>query len=343
MKKKTITLKDVAARAGVSYQTVSKVLNGTIHVTPETESRIRKAARALEYRPNTRARNLRTQSSRLIGYAWIKRAVEEYSPILDQFQRSLAAAAKLSGFHLLTFLIEGDRLNPEPYDELYAQQQVDGFVLADTNSNDPRIAYLMQQKIPFVSFGQANPGWHHCWVDVDGRQGIKLVVEHLLRRGHERIALLTWPEGSQAGKHREKGYLAALQSAGIAFDSQWMLRGDNSAEFGTQALYQLNALPVAQRPTAIACVNDLIAIGVLNAAASLGLRAGRDIAITGYDNAPLVQYLQPPLTSIRQPIDEAGRIAVDLLLAQIVGEPPVQEQYLLTPELIERESSSGLF
>jgi DNA-binding LacI/PurR family transcriptional regulator len=337
------TLKDVAAQAGVSYQTVSKVLNNQASVTSETEARIRQAIDDLNYTPNVSARNLRTQSSNLIGYAWRQTPDGAPHPVLDRFLYSAAQTAEANGYHLLTFLIgeESPHLNPAPYQDLYARRQVEGFILADTNHDDARIAYLMEQNIPFACFGQANPEWDYCWVDVDGRSGMTRVVNHLVERGHQRIALITWPEGSRAGNDREQGYLHGLQTAGILFDPAWLVRGENEVQTGVNAVSQLLALPAAQRPTAVACVSDQIAIGALYEATAHGLQVGSDLAITGYDDAPMSEFLHPPLTSVRQPIPEVGGQVIELLLKQIDDEAIDTKGILLDPELIVRESSSS--
>lgn len=335
-----VTLKDVAKRAGVSYQTVSKVLNDKANVSPETEARIWQAVEDLDYKPNVSARNLRTQSSNLIGYAWRQTTGANTHPILDQFLASAAQVVEAHGYHLLTFLIGDDEpLDVSPYRELVARRQVEGFLLADTNHNDPRIAYLIEREIPFASFGRANDAWDYCWVDVDGRYGTQITVEHLIAQGHRRIGLITWPEGSRAGEEREQGYRRGLQEAGIAFDDAWLLRGKNSVQFGFNGVNQLLNLPDEQRPTAVMCVSDQIAIGALNGAQSLGLEVGQDVAITGFDDVPMAEFLHPALTTVRQPIPEVGRQVVDLLLRQLNDDPIPQKGILLKPELIIRHSS----
>jgi DNA-binding LacI/PurR family transcriptional regulator len=335
-----VTLKDVAARAGVSYQTVSKVLNKQAQVAPETAERIWHAVAALGYRPNISARNLRTQETNLIGYGWSHIPGSYFHPVLDRFLHSVAYAAEARGYHLLTFLVpEAERADLSPYRELFARRQVDGFILANTIQNDPRIAALMEENIPFASFGQANEAWDFCWVDVDGRHGIQLAMDHLLQSGHRRIAFISWPEGSQSGFHREQGYLGCLQAAGIDLDPEWIRRGPDTAQTGARALDALLALPAKRRPTALVCVSDMIAIGAMNAAAAAGLEPGRDVGIIGFDDVPMAEFLHPPLSSVRQPIPEIGEILIEMLLSQLNGTPPPSHSVLLKPELIIRGSS----
>lgn len=335
-----ITLKEVAAAAGVSYQTVSKVLNKQATVSPETEARIWEAARQLHYRPNVSARNLRTQSSNLIGYTWQRAADESPRPIIDQFLYNAMLRFEQEGYHVLTLLMGIDEeMDVTIYREVYGRRQVEGFILADTNHNDPRIAYLIEQNIPFASFGRANDDWDFCWVDVDGRYGMRIVVEHLLAQGHRRIGLITWPEGSEAGAHREAGYEDGLLAAGIEPNPRWITRGENTVQTGAEGTAQLLALPAAERPTAVMCISDYIAIGALNAARAAGLQPGPDIAITGYDDLPMSQFFHPPLTTIHQPIAEVSLQLAELLLKQINNEPIPQKGILLNPRLVVRESS----
>ncbi|MCC6602677.1 MAG: substrate-binding domain-containing protein, partial [Anaerolineae bacterium] len=174
---------------------------------------------------------------------------------------------------------------------------------------------------------------------VDGQCGTRITAEHLLAKGHRRIGLITWPEGSRAGEEREQGYRRGLEAAGVSFDEAWLFRGDNSVQSGFHGVNQLLQLPEARRPTAVMCVSDQVAIGALNGAQALGLEVGQDVAITGFDDMPTAEFLQPALTTVRQPIPEVGQQVVDLLLKQLNEEPIEQKGILLKPELIVRRSS----
>lgn len=335
-----VTLKDVAQEAGVSYQTVSKVLRGQIAVMPETRARIESAVARLDYRPNIAARNLRTRSSNLIGYGWQQSGTGSPHPVLNEFLYCAVQRAEAEGFHVLTFLL-GDEM-PETvalYRDLYARRQVEGFILADTNNDDPRIRFLLDNGIPFASFGRSNDEWDFCWVDVDGQSGLRQITSHLQERGHRKIALITWPEGSRAGCERETGYLNQMSAKALPVQDRWIARGDNTVSEGFRVMSRLLDLPDDERPTAVACVSDNLAIGAMHAAITDGLVIGSDIAITGYDNAPMTEFLYPPLTTVRQPIPEAGQLVIEMLLEQISGSAVEMRQRLLEPELVIRESS----
>ena len=335
------SMSDVARRAGVSQTTVSFILNDTpgSNISQDTRDRVWAAVEELDYRPNVSARNLRTQSTNLIGYGFDDPTGVTSHPILDQFLYSAILSLEAAGYHLLTFVTPA-RTDTTAYQDLYRRGQVAGFVVANTNDDDPRIAHLIDEKAPFASFGRANDAWDFPWVDVDGINGMEQVVAHLAAAGHRRIGLISWPEGSKAGSARERGYANGLAEAGIDFDPGWLCRGENLVQTGVEGLAQLMALPANRRPTAVACVSDQIAVGVMNAAAAEGLAVGRDLAVTGYDDSALAQFLHPPLTSVRQPIAAVGREIVRLLLAELRHEPAGTRGILLNPELIIRQSSN---
>jgi DNA-binding LacI/PurR family transcriptional regulator len=338
---KQVTLKQVAAHAGVSYQTVSKVLNHQIHISKETEERIWEAVDTLGYRPNQLARSLRSRRSRLIGYSWEPSPPDQANTILDQFLASMTRAAEDAGYHLLAFTHHyGDKWLAS-YRELIDTNRVDAFVLSSVEFEDPRILFLKDQNFPFVAFGRSNPNWDIPYVDVDGAFGIQLAVEHLVQRHHERIAVLAWPEDSRVGQNRMEGYLRSMQTAGIEVAAQWIARGQGRFAFGYAAASDFLDWPASDRPTAIVAFNDAMAIGAMHAIQDRGLDVGVDIAVTGFDDAPMAQYLHPPLTSVRQPVWEVGQRLTKLLLDSLDGREPAERHVLLPPQLVVRESSGG--
>jgi DNA-binding LacI/PurR family transcriptional regulator len=337
-----VTLKDVAAEAGVSYQTVSKVINGKAQVAPETEERIRQVIRELKYRPNSAAQNLRTQASNQIGYAWHTNSFRDWHPIQEWFLHSMTGAAEAHNYLVTVFNSTGTVTGSDikPYADLFARQKVDGFVVSSTTQDDPRIAFLIEEEIPFVAFGRSNEEWDFCWVDVDGRHGIESVLAHLLEQGHRRIGFISWVEHfAVTGRYREEGYQGGLVKAGIELDPDWIVRNMDSPQTGAEGIHHYLTLPPERRPTAVICASDQIAMGAIYAAKAANLEIGRDMAITGYDDIFIAQFLYPPLTSVSQPIDGVGQWVVKLLLQQIHGEPIEQKSILLKPKLIVRESS----
>lgn len=338
MNRRRVSLKDVAELAGVSYQTVSKVLNGQSHVAPETMARIRQAAQTLSYKPHVSARNLRTQRSRMIGYSWSSTETDQPNHILHMFLTSMVAEAELAGYHLLPFPYREGEDRVAGYRELIDSGRVDGFVITSVGYDDLRINYLLERDFPFVAFGHTSAHDPFPYVDVDGASGLRMAVEHLMAQGHRRIAMLAWPQTSRTGNDRLQGYLAALQGAGIDIDPYLIAHGEWRFEFGYTATERWLTGPAEQRPTAVVAVSDIMAIGAMHAGQKHGLTIGRDLAVVGFDDVPMTQYLWPPLTSVRQPIREAGRKCVELLTKTIEGQPLPDRHTLLTPELILRAS-----
>lgn len=334
-----VTLKQVAARARVSYQTVSKVLNKQAQVSSETEGRILDAVRELGYRPNQIARNMRAKRSFMIGYSWAQTTPDQVNHILDQFLTSMVQEAEAAGYHLLPFPFREGEALVDAYRELIDTGRVDGFVLSSVNYNDARLAFLLERNFPFVTFGRSNPELDFPYVDVDGCDGIVQVMQYLLSRGHERIAAIAWPEDSRVGNERMRGYFESMKAANLRICSEWIERGKGTFEFGCDATARLLSLPDADRPTAIITLNDTQAIGALHAAREHGVDIGRDIAIVGFDDAPMSQYLFPALTTVRQPIHEAGKKCVEILVSLMKGEVPSKRRCLLTPELVVRASA----
>jgi DNA-binding LacI/PurR family transcriptional regulator len=336
-----VTLKEVAALAGVSYQTVSKVLNRQVQVSKDTEARIFKAAEQLGYRPNQNARNMRLQRSYMIGYSWERTSPDQVNHILDQFLTSMVEEAQAANYHVLPFPFRIGEEHVDDYRELINSGRVDGFILSSINYNDPRVSYLIECSFPFVAFGHSNPDLDFCYVDVDGADGIRQAVEYLLDRGHRRIAAIAWPEDSRVGNERLAGYIEAMKAVQVTIQPQWIQRGQGDFEFGRIACHSLLDLDVDLRPTAVVCMNDTQAIGAMHAIRERQLQVGKDIAIIGFDDAPMTQFLLPALSTVRQPIRQAGRKCIEMLVTMIDGDQPGERHVLLKPKLIIRASAQN--
>jgi len=334
------TIRDVAKEAGVSIATVSYVLNESGAVGEATRQRVLRAVEKLGYRPSVIAKGLQARESRMIGYSWRPVPPDQFSPILEKFIHSTAEAAARHDYHLLTFPC------PEPHDdvavyrEMVESNRVDGFILPNTNWNDRRIRYLLDVGFPFVAFGRSNPEWNFPWVDVDGADGIRKATVHLVDLGHRRIGCLAWMEDDVVGQHRLQGYRAAMSVAGLTIDPDWVIRIENDYHHAYRAAQIWLDWPPDRRPMAIVALSDLMAMAVMNAAADAGLQVGPDLAVVGFDDAPITGYLRPPLTSLRQPIAEVGERVVTMLIDLVHGQKPEPAQVLLKPRLIVRDSTA---
>ncbi|WP_285497684.1 LacI family DNA-binding transcriptional regulator [Actinomadura sp. NBRC 104425] len=326
-----VTISEVAAAAGVSRQTVSNVLNAPDRVAPATAERVRRAIDELGYLPNRAARNLRERTSRCIGFKIA--APSGLNNLLDRFLHALAESAGGVGYHLLLFSAATADEELAAYAELTGTGTVDGFVLADIDTADKRPDWCAERGIPCVSFGRpADPG--RCsWVDVDGADGLAQSVDHLVARGHRRIAYLGWPEGQRVGDERRAGWRAAMRRHGLATEGLSGAGAEDPAEIAAVARRMMEQ---PDPPTAFACGSDTFAVAARQAIGADS--AGRPrVEAVGYDDSPSAALMTPPLSSVRQPLDKVAHHVVDLLVRQFrePGVPP--EGVMLRPELVARE------
>lgn len=328
------TIEDVARAAGVSRQTVSNTINSPERVRPETLSRVQAAIDALGYRPNRAARSLRSRATRMLGYRIEPVRPDAVSPVLDRFLHALADAAKDDGYHLLLFTAGPDD-EQTTYAELVRSAVVDGFVISGTDHADPRPKWLLELGVGFVAFGRTDRD-DHPWVDVDNAAGTTAVVEHLVERGHRRIAFLGWPEGSVTGDARADGWRATLALHGL--DATGLDPRDlDTVESGVRLAAHL--LDSADPPTAYVCVSDVLALGALQTLTARGVAVGAGgVAVTGFDDTPTAALVSPSLTSVRQPLEEVGRTVIRLLTGTLAGHAATPG-VLLEPALVVRHSS----
>lgn len=339
------TIRDVAREAGVSIATVSYVFNNKLESVSEgTRQHVLAAAQRIGYMPNVTARNLRSNQTRLIGYAWYETAWHgvaraNLNTVLDWFTYYLARNAEEAGYHLLTFTCPlHDPVST--YEELVRTHRVDGFVLAGTTMNDLRVQYLMEHNVPFVSFGRSNPEWDFPWIDTDGATGVRRAVDYLIELGHRKIAMISWPEESLTGNYRLQGYLNAMAAAGLSIGPDSIFRGDHSEQTGRAAVQFWASLPADERPTAVMCISDLIAIGVMNEAEHWGFEVGKTLSVIGFDDLPMTEYLRPALTTLQQPIHLIGESLLRMLETVLNKGELNPTHQLIAPELIIRDSCS---
>ncbi len=327
------TVRDVADQAGVSVATVSRVFNDSDRVREATRQRVLDAARALDYVPNEAARTLTTQKTKTIGVL----LPDMHGEFFAQVIRGLDHTAQEHGYHLLVSSSHG--LEDEIRTMMSALRgRVDGLVVMwphehasflDASTTD---ALLLLNASDEVSGVPA--------LGVDNRGGAFKAVAHLADHGHERIATFTGPPTNFEARQRLSGYRDAVREMGIAHDNELELTGDFRRETGEALVDDLLAL--SPRPTALFAANDAMAIGALRGLREAGVSVPDDIAVMGFDDIPTARYVTPPLSTMRVPMRELGRRAMQRMLALLRDSTPRSDDMLrsetLATERVTRSS-----
>lgn len=325
------TLDTVAAEAGVSRATVSRVINGSPRVSPEVKTAVESAIAALGYVPNRAARSLamrRTDSIALVMREPDATVLND--PYLGNI--IIATSQTLIGTGVQLVLVNAQNTAEHAQLADYVRSgHVDGVLLASMHNDDPLPRLLVEAGIPTVVHGRpAHPVPGLSYVDVDNVGGAQLAAERLLSSGRRRIATIAGPQDMTAGIDRLNGFRQVVAKTDrVAY-------GDFTRESGQQAMVEL----LARHPDldGVFAANDLMAIGALRALRDAGRRVPDDVAVVGYDDIELARHTEPPLTTIHQPIIHQARTMTELLLTQIGGDP-VADPVVLPTELVERESA----
>jgi DNA-binding LacI/PurR family transcriptional regulator len=334
---KRATSQDVAKLAGVSRTTVSFVLNNVpnVNISEETRQRVLKAARQLGYHPDAAARSLARRRTQILGLVLCQtRDRITQDAFLPEVIRGVNAVASEHDYRVLLESVE-DVAAPDAYIGLVQQAHIDGIVLSGPRSDDGQLPHLRELGFPVVLMGQL-PEAGLPFVDVDNVRAAQTAVAHLIGLGHQRIACITnAPLEYTAAADRLKGYQMALEAAGLPFDPRLVRYGDFKERSGFEAMQSLLALP--ERPTAVFVGSDMVAFGALRAARLAGLNVPRDLALVGFDDVPLAQYIDPPLTTVRLPAQRLGAQAAQMLI-RMLEQGSDESWLLLETELVIRQS-----
>ncbi|MBU1589145.1 MAG: LacI family DNA-binding transcriptional regulator [Actinobacteria bacterium] len=339
------TVEDVARVAGVSRQTVSNVLNSPEIVKSGTRERVESAILQLGYRPHASARRLRTRQSSTIGIRLDPLLNGISGSILDRYLHALTEQAAQRGMRIMLFTATDPVDEIEQYRNLRDGADVDAFVVTATRYEDPRIEWLIRERVPFVAFGRP---WgedldspDRLWVDVDGYAGSYDATRHLIGRGLRNIGYLGWPEGSGTGDERRKGWAAAMTEEFGLDDAQLdalTTRTEESVPFARRIVEELFAREHGL--DALVCVSDSLALGAMMAVNEAGQKK---FPVIGFDNTPVAQAVG--LSSVEQQLDQVAAATLELLMGATGrrvlphGEGAAQTHRLITPKLVVRRSS----
>ncbi|TDC75810.1 LacI family transcriptional regulator [Micromonospora sp. KC606] len=328
--RKRATMADVARLAGVSQTTVSFVINERpgSGIPEETRQRVLSAVRDLGFQPNRQARNLRTRRTHQLGFHISGEQLDFHNVFAVSFLQPLLREAERRGYHLLVFTAGDDVV--ERLAELVAGHSVDGFVITDSSIDDPRVRYLAGAGMPFASFGRTETSLPQSWVDVDNAAGIGAMVDHLVAKGHERIAYVGPSRSGYWFTERLEGFRARMKRHGLAVPPSWLVRAD--AGQAEAAVWRL--LRARRRPTAVVTAGDALAVEAIRSVRAAGLEVGRDVAVTGFDGGPLQWLTDPPLTTVRLPFEQAAAVLVERCLREIEEGPTKEPGQFLPTEIL---------
>lgn len=327
------TMKDVARLAGVSTSTVSHVINNNRFVSEAVREKITAAITQLNYAPSALARSLKLNQTRTIGMLLTASSNPFYSEVVRGVERSCFER----GYSLILCNTEGDEDRMNRSLETLLQKRVDGLLIMCTESHIPSAEILNRYpSIPSVMMDWSPFEGGSDIIQDNSLLGGEMATRYLISRGYTRIACIAGPQDKTPARLRLEGYQQAMKTAGLPILPDYVVNGDFEFEGGYNAMNQL--LAVHPLPQAIFTSNDAMAVGVYHALFQAGLTVGRDIAVIGYDDIELARYMTPPLTTVHQPKDELGELAIDTLIHRLAEPGASQQLLVLTPELIERGS-----
>lgn len=325
-----VTIKDVAARSGVSKATVSRVLNN-YPVSPKTYARVMQAIKELNYQPNVQARALSLKRSHIVGLIAPDLQGIFYGPIILGIEEVL----RKNGFNLIV-----SRSQPDSREfslaKMLKERRVDGLIIATPREiGEKAILALKKDNFPVVLIdGNVGPAINS--VEINSYNGAFAACEHLIKLGHKRIGVISGPLKYKEVQDRIKGYRDALEKHGLPFDKKLVKQGDYMFDSGLQQME--NLLQLDQFPTAVFAMSDLMAIGAMQSIFRKGLQVPKDIAVVGFDDSEVAKMVLPRLTSVRQPINEMGAVAARKMVAILKGDEKEVTHIKLETTLVIRES-----
>ena len=329
-------LKTLAGTLNLSSTTVSRVLNGLgdrYRIAPATQDRVRAAARRAGFAPNPIGRSLRLGTTETLGLI----IPDISNPFFATLARHIERAARAEGYWvLLADSQESTEIEAEIFSAMKVRQ-VDGLIVAPVSGQGTSGQPCAQWTKPLVVTDRAPEGLHGLSVVVDNREAARQGVLYMVARGHRAIACLHGDSNSYADHERVQGYRTAMRESGLRVEKSWITGGQYSIESGSQGTDHLIASPT--RPTAILALGNLLALGALNTLRENRLKVPEDVSLISFDELPWAASMAPPLTTIAQPVEDMGRMALGLLLQALRSKDRILHQRLtLKVSIIERKS-----
>ena len=327
------SIKDVARIARVSHSTVSRALRNSPLVNRETAERVRRIAEDSGYRASAAARSLVTRRTNTIGVVVTSIA----DPFVAGVVGGIEDAAGERGFCVLLANSNADPDREVRVVRFFEERRVDGIIVTSSRVGALYVPMLSRMQVPIVLLNNQHASEFAHSVMIDNLQSSLEAARHLVALGHRRIAYLGDRFGHQSDTERFAGYRQGIEESALDFDPALVAHGDGKPEGGCTAMAQL--LSLSDPPTAVFCYNDMSALGAIRRACAAGMRVPEDISIVGFDDLYISQYTNPPLTTVRQPMRQMGRMATETLMRLLAHEESEQNQRV-PGELIVRESTA---
>lgn len=327
-----VTIQDVAKRAGVSISTVSRVVNGYVHVSSELREKVESAIKELEYRPSQVARSLASQKTNLIGIIVPDLTYHYYANMIS----SIEEQASLNGYNIVVCNIKEDLKKEKKYIHVLMEMWAQGIILMHEKMDPSTKKLLKDSKIPTVLASVKIDGLDIPNVNIDDYKAAYDATEFLIKNGHKRIGFISGDmRDITAGRQRYEGYVGALRDYKLKADLSIIKEGNFQIEDGYNKMAEI--MKVKDKPTAVFAVSDSMAIGAMNYAIDQGYRVPEDISIMGFDNIDLAQVIRPRLTTVNQPSDEIGKRALITLIDLIEGRR-TDKQIIIDHSIVEGQT-----
>ncbi len=332
------TLEEIARLAKVSRSTVSRVINNKPRVSANTRERVWSIIHQTDFHPNVAARTLASRRSHIIGLVMIQPYnVVTSEPFSAELVQHIAATCEETGYHLMLSLVSTSK--PNTYGQIVRGGYLDGLIVYYACTDDSFVSRLQREKVPFVLIGHSPQADGIFTADMDNSTGAEAMARHLAGLGYTRIATVTGPAFAMSSRDRLEGFLKGLQACGLECPDRYIQEGDFTE--GSAFLAMQHLLSQDPQPEAVFVANDTMAVGAIRAARMAHLRVPEDIAITGFDDTPMAQISEPPLTTVHQSSELLGRKAVEMLIGQLEPdrrEGVVKQNVVLPVDLVVRES-----
>jgi len=329
------TIKDVAALAGISYTTVSHVLNRTRPVSDAVRKKVEEAITQLDYVPSAVARSLKAKSTATIGLL-IPNGI---NPYFAELARGIEDYCERNGFCVILCNSDDNLQKQRNYLRVLLEKRVDGLIVSSVGGDDSLVDSLAAVRTPLVIVDRDLENITADLVRIDHELGAWLATSHLLELGHRHIACICGPAQTSVARMRLAGYQRAMREAGVQVQDSWVVESDFTGPSGYQAACTLLE---TDRPTAIFAANDMVGIGVLRAAAERNVKVPADLSVVGFDDIQMSQFVYPALTTVGQSILQLGERAAEVLLRRITarGEAHDVQQLIVAPSMVLRESTA---